>query len=47
VVGYPAHHRFESPRISDALDAAFYNAYGAVEPANRRTLLALDVSTPP
>jgi 60 kDa SS-A/Ro ribonucleoprotein len=32
------------PRISDALDAAFYNAYGAVEPANRRTLLALDVS---
>ncbi|HET6731665.1 TROVE domain-containing protein [Mycobacterium sp.] len=32
------------PRICDALDAAFYNAYGAVEPANRRTLLALDVS---
>ena len=32
------------PRISDALDAAFYNAYGAVEPANQRTLLALDVS---
>ena len=32
------------PRISDALDAAFYNAYGAVEPANRRILLALDVS---
>jgi 60 kDa SS-A/Ro ribonucleoprotein len=31
-------------RISDALDAAFYNAYGAVEPANKRTLLALDVS---
>jgi 60 kDa SS-A/Ro ribonucleoprotein len=32
------------PRICDALDAAFYNAYGAVEPANKRTLLALDVS---
>ena len=32
------------PRISDALDAAFYNAYGAVRPANRRILLALDVS---
>jgi 60 kDa SS-A/Ro ribonucleoprotein len=32
------------PRIGDALDAAFYNAYGAVEPANKRTLLALDVS---
>jgi 60 kDa SS-A/Ro ribonucleoprotein len=31
-------------QISDALDAAFYNAYGAVEPANRRMLLALDVS---
>lgn len=31
-------------RISDALDAAFYNAYGAVEPSNRRILLALDVS---
>jgi 60 kDa SS-A/Ro ribonucleoprotein len=31
-------------RISDALDAAFYNAYRAVEPANKRTLLALDVS---
>lgn len=33
-----------APRISDALDAAFYNAYGAVEPAGKRTLLALDVS---
>jgi 60 kDa SS-A/Ro ribonucleoprotein len=31
-------------RICDALDAAFYNAYGAVEPANKRMLLALDVS---
>lgn len=32
------------PRISDALDAAFYNAFDVVEPANKRTLLALDVS---
>lgn len=31
-------------RIVDALDAAFYNAYAAVEPSNKRTLLALDVS---
>ncbi|MHC9290848.1 TROVE domain-containing protein [Mycobacterium sp. LTG2003] len=31
-------------RISDALDAAFYAAYGAVRPANKRTLLALDIS---
>jgi 60 kDa SS-A/Ro ribonucleoprotein len=31
-------------RISDALDAAFYAAYGAVQPANKRTLLALDIS---
>lgn len=31
-------------RISDALDAAFYAAYGAVQPANMRTLLALDIS---
>jgi 60 kDa SS-A/Ro ribonucleoprotein len=30
--------------ISDALDAGFYNAYGAVEPANKSTLLALDIS---
>lgn len=30
--------------IVDALDAAFYAAYGAVEPANKRTLVALDVS---
>lgn len=33
-----------TPIISDALDAAFYAAYAAVEPANKRTLLALDVS---
>jgi 60 kDa SS-A/Ro ribonucleoprotein len=32
------------PRITDALDAAFYAAYGAVEPAGKRTMLALDVS---
>jgi 60 kDa SS-A/Ro ribonucleoprotein len=30
--------------IGDALDAAFYRAYGAVQPAGKRTLLALDVS---
>ncbi|TDZ43733.1 hypothetical protein CCUG63695_03724 [Mycobacteroides franklinii] len=32
------------PRIVDALDAAFYAAYGAVEPSGGRVLLALDVS---
>jgi 60 kDa SS-A/Ro ribonucleoprotein len=31
-------------KITDALDAAFYAAYGAVEPAGKKTLLALDVS---
>ena len=31
-------------QIVDALDAAFYAAFGAVEPAGKRTLLALDVS---
>lgn len=31
-------------KVVDALDAAFYNAYGAVEPSGKRTLLALDVS---
>ena len=30
--------------IVDALDAAFYAAFGNVEPANARMLLALDVS---
>lgn len=30
--------------IVDALDAAFYAAYGAIEPAGKRTMLALDVS---
>ena len=33
-----------SRKIVDALDAAFYNAFAAVEPAGKRTLLALDVS---
>ena len=33
-----------TPKIADALDAAFYGAYGAVAPAGKRTLLALDVS---
>lgn len=30
--------------IVDALDAAFYAAFGAIEPAGKRTMLALDVS---
>jgi 60 kDa SS-A/Ro ribonucleoprotein len=30
--------------LTDALDTAFYNAFGAVEPTNKRLLLALDVS---
>ena len=30
--------------IVDALDAAFYTAFGNVEPAGKRLLLALDVS---
>jgi 60 kDa SS-A/Ro ribonucleoprotein len=30
--------------IIDALDAAFYQAFGNIEPAGKRTLLALDVS---
>ncbi|WP_454852077.1 TROVE domain-containing protein [Promicromonospora soli] len=33
-----------TPRIADALDAAFYAAFGAVEPAGKRMLLAVDVS---
>jgi 60 kDa SS-A/Ro ribonucleoprotein len=32
------------PAITDALDAAFYAAFAAVEPAGKRTMLALDVS---
>jgi 60 kDa SS-A/Ro ribonucleoprotein len=31
-------------RVVDALDAAFYTAFASVQPANMRTLLALDVS---
>ncbi len=31
-------------QITDALDAAFYAAFAAVEPAGKRTMLALDVS---
>lgn len=31
-------------RVVDALDAAFYAAFGAVTPAGKRTLVALDVS---
>lgn len=33
------------PQIIDALDAGFYAAFGAVEPAGKRTLFALDVSS--
>lgn len=32
------------PRVRDALDAAFYASFGTVQPAGKRTLLALDVS---
>lgn len=32
------------PEIIDALDAAFYTAFGNVEPMGKRTMLALDVS---
>lgn len=32
------------PQIVDALDAGFYEAFGGVEPAGKRTLIALDVS---
>jgi 60 kDa SS-A/Ro ribonucleoprotein len=31
--------------VTDALDAAFYAAFAAVEPAGKRTMLALDVSS--
>ena len=31
-------------KVTDALDAAFYRAFGAVEPSGKRTLLAVDVS---
>lgn len=32
------------PQVVDALDGAFYQAFGNVEPTNKRWLLALDVS---
>jgi 60 kDa SS-A/Ro ribonucleoprotein len=32
------------PQVINALDAAFYAAFGAIEPAGKRTMLALDVS---
>lgn len=31
-------------KVVDALDSAFYAAFGAVEPAGKRTLLAIDIS---
>ncbi|HCB03436.1 MAG TPA: TROVE domain-containing protein [Nocardioides bacterium] len=33
-----------SRKVVDALDAAFYRAFGAVQPSGKRTLLAVDVS---
>ncbi len=33
-----------NPRIIEALNDAFYLAFGAIEPSNKRTLLGLDVS---
>jgi 60 kDa SS-A/Ro ribonucleoprotein len=33
-----------SAQVVDALDSAFYTAFGAIEPTNKRTMLALDVS---
>ncbi|AWE41867.1 TROVE domain-containing protein [Actinobaculum sp. 313] len=33
-----------TPRVTAALDEAFYAAFGAVEPAGKRTMLAVDVS---
>ncbi|BCM91500.1 60 kDa SS-A/Ro ribonucleoprotein [Abditibacteriota bacterium] len=32
------------PKVIDALDSAFYTAFGALEPTNKRWALALDVS---
>jgi 60 kDa SS-A/Ro ribonucleoprotein len=34
-----------TPRVTDALDGAFYLAFKNVEPANKRIMLALDVSS--
>ena len=31
-------------KVVDALDESFYKAFGTIEPAGKRTLLALDVS---
>lgn len=33
-----------TPAIADALDAAFYAAFGAVQPSGKRTMLGVDVS---
>lgn len=33
-----------NPRIVDALDAGFYEAFGAVQPAGKKTLVAIDCS---
>lgn len=48
---YASGHGFRSentwtpvPQIVDALDGAFYKAFQAVDPTNKRTMLALDVS---
>ena len=43
--GFRGKHTWEPvARVVDALDAAFYLAFGAVEPSGKRTMLALDVS---
>jgi 60 kDa SS-A/Ro ribonucleoprotein len=43
--GFRGHGSWTPVRqVIDALDAAFYAAFGFVEPAGKRTLLALDVS---
>lgn len=33
-----------TPKVVDALDAAFYSSFGFVEPAGKRTMVALDLS---
>jgi 60 kDa SS-A/Ro ribonucleoprotein len=43
--GFRGKHSWEPvARVVDALDAAFYLAFGAVEPSGKRMMLALDVS---
>ena len=43
--GFRGKHTWEPvARVVDALDAAFYLAFGAVEPSGKRMMLALDVS---